>query len=225
MRTLLQEVLPGVHVVSRIEPSGWCFNTILLSIDGDLAVYSPTRKLGDELHARIEQIGRPRWLVAPNHFHHLGLEEWRRRYSDAIVFARPQAIPRLAKMYRSLEIRSIEEMSAPEIAHLEPSGTKNGEVWLVARDAWIVGDAFFNVRPPVSGLTGFILELTGTAPGLTIGRLWAPLHLEDRAAYRSWLLDALTRSPPSWLIPAHGDPISGPDLPERLSALAHRVLR
>ena len=222
MMTLFREVLPNVRIATRTEPSGWSFNTILLSIGDSLAVYSPTRKLGDDAHVRIREIGNPRHLIAPNHFHHLGLNEWKERYPDAAVFARSQALPRLTKMYPSLGIRPMEELDlslTAAVSWIEPRGTKNGEVWLRTQDAWIVGDAFSNV-PAVRGVTGLVLRLTNAAPGLKISRIWAPIHLADPAEYKSWLLEELGSRPPAWLIPAHGDPISGPDLSDRLRALA-----
>jgi hypothetical protein len=227
MTTHFQAVLPGVRLVSRVEPSGWCFNTILISAGDGLVVYSPTRKLGDDAHVRISEMGEPRHLICANHFHHLGIEEWMSRYPGAAVYARAQALPRLTKMYPSSGIRAIDELDgllAPGVSRIEPVGTRNGEVWLRTQDAWIVGDAFFNVRPPVTGVTGLLLRMTGTAPGLRIGKLWARFHLADRASYRSWLDAELARQPPSWLIPAHGDPISRPDLAGQLGTLAARSL-
>jgi hypothetical protein len=199
----------------------------LVSIDDELLVYSPTAKLGDDAHVRISEIGAPRHLVCPNHFHHLGLAEWKQRYPETDIYARAQALPRLTKMYPSLDIKPIDELDrliAPDVSRLEPQGTKNGELWLRTQDAWIVGDAFFNLRPPISGVTGWILKLIRTAPGLKIGRLWAPLHLADRVRYRAWLIEELEKAPPSWLIPAHGDPISAPDLAGQLRTLAGQSL-
>jgi hypothetical protein len=218
--TSVQEVLPGVHLIPRLEPSGWCLNTILVATEGGLIVYSPTRNLGDSVHAQIAELGAPRWLVAPNHFHHLGITEWRTRYPQTMVLAGSGALPRLAKKYPALELRAIGTVEA--IDSLEPEGTKNGEVWVRAHGAWLVGDAFLNVAGPVSGVTGFVLKLTGTAPGFCISRLWGALHLADRAKYRSWLFAELDRAPPTWLVPSHGEPISSPELARQLRELASK---
>jgi hypothetical protein len=222
-KVIIKEVLPGLHLVSRIEPNGWILNTVLVSDGaGSLLAYSPTKDLGDDIHAQIQKLGKPRYLLSPNHYHHLGIPEWRERYPDTTVLARTQGIPRLEKMYPSLEIRSID--TCPYFTWLEPEGTKTGELWLRANDAWVVCDAFFNMTTPVTGAMGFILKLLGNTPGLRIGRLWRPLNLVDPPAYKSWLLGELDRAPPSWLVPAHGDPLTMPNLGTRLKDLAEERL-
>jgi hypothetical protein len=112
----------------------------------------------------------------------------------------------------------------PEGAELlVPPGLKNGEVWLRLAGAdgvtWVVSDAFFSLSENARGFTGFMLRVTGTAPGLRIGRTFTGLGIGDRIAYRDWLLDRLAADRPRTLVPGHGSVLSGPDLTERLDTL------
>jgi glyoxylase-like metal-dependent hydrolase (beta-lactamase superfamily II) len=220
----IEQLVAGVHVISLIEKTGWGFNSAIVNSanDNDLAIYSPTRDLGDDMHARITQLGKPKYLIAANNVHHLGLSEWKRRYPESQIVAHSTAIARLQKFYPDLQFNSADKVSIPGVTIVAPEGLKDGEIWLCTRNGWIVGDAFFNVRPPVSGFFGFILRMTGTAPGFRIGNFWAPLHVKSREQYYSWLLRELERAAPEWLVPAHGDPVTGDNLVERLRAMAKR---
>lgn len=55
---------------------------------GDLFVWSPVA-LSADLKAEIAVLGEVRHLVAPNSLHHLFLDEWRRAYPRARLYAAP----------------------------------------------------------------------------------------------------------------------------------------
>lgn len=56
--------------------------------DGALFVWSPVA-LNDALRATVDTLGAVRFLVAPNSLHHLYLDDWRRAYPAAKLFAPP----------------------------------------------------------------------------------------------------------------------------------------
>jgi hypothetical protein len=56
--------------------------------DGELFVWSPIA-LSDALRRAIDSLGDVRHLVAPNSLHHLFLDEWRRAYPAAKLYAPP----------------------------------------------------------------------------------------------------------------------------------------
>jgi len=157
----------------------------------------------------------PRFLVAPNHYHWLGIPEWKARFPKARVVATKTAAPRLRSKLKC-EIGSIDEVG---LSFFEPPGIASGEVFLDLDGTWFVCDAFFNEASPGTGVMGLGLRLSGTTPGLRIGQTWKFLQLGDRAAYKAWMLERLASSPPKKLVMAHGDPIEGPDLGERLADL------
>lgn len=167
----------------------------------------------------------PRFLVATNHFHWMGIPEWRARFPDAKIVSTSVAAPRLRSKL-SMEIGSIADIPLPEKGSrwIEPPGVGSGEVWLDVFGTWFVCDAFFNEPKVADGMMGVGLRLSGTVPGLRIGQTWKYMQLDKRAEYKSWLLETLERSPPKRLVPAHGDPIEGADLGSRLADLVRARL-
>jgi hypothetical protein len=55
--------------------------------DGSLFIWSPI-KLTDSLRSAVDAVGEVRHIVAPNSLHHLFLQEWKRAYPGAKVYAR-----------------------------------------------------------------------------------------------------------------------------------------
>jgi glyoxylase-like metal-dependent hydrolase (beta-lactamase superfamily II) len=209
----------------KVLGSGWALRTVVLRLkERRLVVVSPTVALGEPAHQELRELGEPAALLAPNHFHHLGLAEWRARYPEARVFATAVAAPRLQKK-AGLPAEPAEALPLPRhVRLLEAGGSKAGEAWLRVETrggtAWVVGDAFFNMAAHPTGLFGLGARLTGTTAGLRIGSTWSPLHLRDKGAYREWLDARITEDRPRILVPLHGDVLVDPTLPDRLRALA-----
>lgn len=59
---------------------------IIRLIDGGLFVWSPIQ-LSEELRTQVAAVGEVRYLVAPNSLHHLFLEEWKRAFPGAKLYA------------------------------------------------------------------------------------------------------------------------------------------
>lgn len=221
----------GVWSAARLPKPGWSLGTIAVRArDGGLAIVSPTAGLGDAAHEALRALGEPRFLLAPNHFHYLGLREWTERYPGATVVASATARPRLSAR-SPLAFGELDALRAalPEaVTVVEPPHTKTGETWLrvaTARGpAWVVGDAFFNVAGRATGAMGLVLRATRTAPGLSLGKTFVWLGLRDKRSYAAWLAEQLDGDPPALLVPCHGDVYDGEDLVERLRALARARL-
>jgi len=62
--------------------------TILKLNNGDLFVHSPV-KLTEKLKSEIDKIGKVKYLVSPNHLHHLYLGDFSKSYPKARVYASP----------------------------------------------------------------------------------------------------------------------------------------
>lgn len=56
--------------------------------DSSLFIWSPIA-LSDSLRAEVDSLGGVRHIVAPNSLHHLFLEDWRRAYPSAKLYAPP----------------------------------------------------------------------------------------------------------------------------------------
>ncbi|MCS6155175.1 DUF4336 domain-containing protein [Shewanella baltica] len=59
--------------------------TVIRLNNGALWVHSPI-KLTSELQALVEALGEVRYLIAPNHLHHLFLKDWQQGYPQAQSF-------------------------------------------------------------------------------------------------------------------------------------------
>src|SRR5713101_8344143 len=62
--------------------------TIIRLADGDLIVHSPIR-LTEGLRSAAASVGRVRFIVAPNRFHHLFVADWQKAYPGAQTFCAP----------------------------------------------------------------------------------------------------------------------------------------
>ncbi len=209
------------HVFERVEPSGWSLAMHVLRVGEDLVVHSPTRT-SEDVFERLDALGRVRVIVAPNHFHHMGLPTFRARYPEARVVASERAIPRLlAQGHEGLE--PIERTLLPAgLSFHVASGVRTGETFLSyevgAVRTLLVCDAFFHVTRELRGPMGLALRATQTGPGLKTGRTFKYLAIADRDAYVRWVGETLRTIRPGRVRFSHGAPIEGPRLVEDLLA-------
>lgn len=223
----------GCWASDKWSKKGWYWRNMAVELDsGELLIYSPIVGMGDAAHQGLAALGKPTVLLAPNHFHYCGVREHLDRYPGCRLVATITAMPRLrAKTGLDFEPISglgLARRTGGRVDVLEPPGLKSGESWLRVRGpdgvAWLISDAFFSLQATPTGLMGLICRLTGTTPGLRIGRTFTTLAVADRAAYRDWLLGAIEADRPTMLVPNHGEVVRGTDLPERLAALARARL-
>jgi hypothetical protein len=219
----------GLYELEKVVDTGWSWRAVALRTqDGELLVVSPVRGSAEHGAQSLEALGRPRFALAPNHFHYLGLRELRQRYPELECTASSVATPRLTSKcaHAFAPLDAVRERLPKGVSILEPPGTKSGETWLRVPTArgvvWVVSDAFFHVTRPLSGGFGLALRLTGTAPGLRIGSTYLWLALKDRPAYKRWLEAQLEADAPVGLIPGHGEPIDDAELAPRLRELVRR---
>jgi hypothetical protein len=65
--------------------------TIIRLGASDLFVHSPTA-LTPELKAEVANLGRPRWLIAPNRLHYWWVPDWKVAFPEANVYLAPRII-------------------------------------------------------------------------------------------------------------------------------------
>lgn len=193
--------------------------------DGGLLIVSPGTGMSDAAWARVAAWGAPRFLLAPNHFHNAGLAKWQDRFPGAQIVAHPRALPRLRKQLPGRELADLAPLQAalpPGLRVFSPPGAKQGETLVAvqrpAGTAWFVTDALVNESRLPGGVTGLLIRLAGFRTGLMTNPFFRRFFLADRPAYKQWLLAELERDRPTLFIPAHGDPLQGPDLVDRLRA-------
>jgi hypothetical protein len=200
-------------------------------IDESFMVYSPIPSVDDEVWTVLDRMGRVSALLAPNHYHNLGLLPCIGRYGQLRLIAASDAIPRLAKK-TSLAFESTDALSQllpKDLRWATPEGLKAGETWLYTtalddaganrKQILIVCDAFFNMNHPKSGLINLIFRIAGTYPGLRVSRVFRMIGTKDMDNYKDWLREFFTTVRPNVLIPSHGDIIEGTDLADKLVSL------
>lgn len=225
----LREVAPGLYCAERGVGGGFHNAMYALRLrGGGLAIHSPTR-LGAPMFEALAALGEVRFLLAPNHFHHLGLPAYRERFPQALVVASDGARPRLEKKGHA-PIAGLEALEA-ELAEgdhlLRPEGLKNGEVFLSlacggARQ-WLVCDAFFHETRGLSGMRQVLFRALGVAPGFRLGQTFLWVGIADRRRYRAWLEAALAREQPRRLWVSHGTPYDVGDGAELRETITRRL--
>ncbi|MEQ1506699.1 MAG: hypothetical protein ABMB14_31015 [Myxococcota bacterium] len=224
IRQTWSAIAPGLWQLERLDDGECALRTVAVSLGAGHVVGGPTLALvigamaglAPEVRSAVEVAGAVGWLLAPNQYHHLGLPAWTAAFPDARAVASEPARERLRRR-SPVALGSLDPLRAalpPHLTLVEPPGTRNGEVWLVARTAtgtvWVVCDALFDFAKTPRSVNGVIGWLAGVSPGLRVGPFkW--LGLRDRPAYTSWLRERLTVDPPDLVVPAHGRPID--DIP------------
>ncbi len=189
--------------------------TVLRLTDDSLALFSPTRGL----QTLIAELGSVSMLVAPNHFHHLGLASYAERWPDATIVCSSQAAKRLSKKSAIQNFQSLDALRALLPAHasvLEAPSLRTGEILLRVETelgvAWAVSDAFFNLAAHPRGMAGLVCRATRTSKGMRIGRTFTGLAVQDKQTYGAWLRQQLDADRPTLLLPGHGEVQRGSDV-------------
>lgn len=188
-------------------------NALAVGVGGGVVVVSPPCRVADGVFEDLARYGRVRALVASNAFHYLGLAEWKARFPQAPLFAPAQSIARIAHRAKLGDIRPLAEaapIAGARVELIDMPHYRTGEVLVRAASArglvWYVTDIVMNLRVlPPNPLVGLLFRLSGSGPGLRLNRLGSLVMVRDRAALKRWLAAEFDKSPPRWLIPAHGD--------------------
>lgn len=109
----LVEVAPEIWTLEAKEPVyfrppmqpsyPYTHRAILIRLNNrDLFVVSPIQ-LTPEIRAAVDQLGTVKYLISPNHLHHLYLGEWCNVYPDA----KPYASPKLPQKRKDLNFKAV----------------------------------------------------------------------------------------------------------------------
>ncbi|WP_041321315.1 DUF4336 domain-containing protein [Hyphomicrobium denitrificans] len=125
--------------------------TIIRVGASDLFVHSPTA-LTPELKAEVANLGRPRWLIAPNRLHYWWVPQWKKAFPDTTVYLAPrvaeQAGARIDVPYSELD-RDVGYPWDADIATLTVTGSYMTEVVFFHRASrtLLVADLIENFEP------------------------------------------------------------------------------
>lgn len=118
--------------------------------DGKLWVHSPI-ELTDELKDQVMQLGEVAYLIAPNHLHHLFIEQWQNAFPDAMTYGTEEVIKKRSDLNFDgiLETANYYPWSG-EIKQLLFTGSKAMEECVFfhkSSNTLIVADLIENFRP------------------------------------------------------------------------------
>lgn len=181
-----------------------CRMTCVRLLSGSVAVHSPVRA-SEELFAAVEDLGSVDWLIAPNAFHHLFIQDWREQFPKATTLVAPKLLR------KRKDLTGLTPLS-------EPAAAWGQELEMIAVDGLpMVNEFVFFHRPSATLiLTDLAFHFGRDSPFLTrwmirlSGRLGelAPTTLErlltrDKPAFRE-CLERILEWPFDRVIVSHG---------------------
>ncbi|MCK6546660.1 hypothetical protein L6R52_12490 [Myxococcota bacterium] len=209
-----------------------CF--IARMADGKLLVVSPAVRMTDATFTSVAELGEVGAVVAPNGFHHLGVAEWRAKFPRARFYAAPESVKRIRSKNASAgEFEPLSQLTpivGPDIGLGEVPNTKCGETWVWVKTStghvWFVSDMLANIPSlPSNPIAALIFKLTKSAPGYRVFSLALTFMVKDKKATLRAVADEMRRHPPSTVVPAHGAPLSDPDIAARTQSLLAEYTR
>ena len=153
----------------------------------------------------LEQLGTPRWILAPNRMHASDCGAAHARFPQAEL-----AVPRslLRKFSGATELRA--GFGPPEIEVIEVQGTRWMEEWVFFHrpsGTLIVTDLLFNMEmdgePPLSSFERKFYIWDEIHEGLSASKIFRWIFLRDRAEFRR-TAERLLALPVQWVVVNHG---------------------
>ena len=184
---------------------------------GAVAVHSPIRAT-PALLASVDELGSVDWLIAPNAFHHLFLQDWRERFPDATVLVAPKLLTKRRDLGGAVELAEAPASWGQELEMLPISGFPqvNEYVFFHRPSATlIVTDLAFNFGRDSPFLTRWLIRLGGRLGELS-PTVVERLLIRDRAAFRE-SLERVLEWPFDRVVVSHGEVLDSGGR----SALAH----
>ena len=184
--------------------------TIAKLVDGRLVIFSAIA-LDEARMQKLEQIGRPAFLIVPSGIHRIDAKPWKDRYPDLDVVAPEGAIARIGEIV-PIDSSSC-DLGDPRVRIDEIPGTAGGELAMTVQTdtgkTLVVNDLIFNL-PKMGGLAELGLRVLGFGPGHpTMPRLVKRKLVKDERAVQQqlhdWALAGFER-----ILVAHGAPIEKP---------------
>ena len=214
--TVVEPSLPALTLTYSFGPG--IANALALTVEGGVVLVSPPTNPTDAVFAEIEKRGPVRALIAPNGFHHLGLNAWKERAPNAPIFAPAQSIARIEKKSKLTGIRPLADAAdivGKRIELIDMPHYKTGEVlvrWPIDGGwAWYVTDVVMNITKPLKGLFGMIFRTTRSTPGLRRNAIAGAFMLKDKRALYAWLAEQADKTPPKLLVMCHGEHVRPAD--------------
>lgn len=181
----------------------------VIGIEDGLLVHSPIR-LTDEIGAQLERDGQVRWIVAPNKWHHLFVQDFKRRFPQAELYGAPGLDKKRADISFTRILSNEQDFPwNPSVSHQLIEGVPfyNEVVFFhPPTKTLILTDLAVNIREGRSLLTRVFLSLIGTYGRFGWSTMEKMIFIRDKVAFRRSLENVL-----AWdfdrIVLAHGTPI------------------
>jgi glyoxylase-like metal-dependent hydrolase (beta-lactamase superfamily II) len=203
---------------------------------GGVVVLSPATGLSEAAYAELAQLGEVTALVATNGHHHLGMRAFRDRFPKAQGYAPSLAAARISKKNPAAgPLHTLSELQAQladdDLVIREAPHTRSGELWAFVKGKgdlgyiWFASDILINMEVlPDALLPRLLFKLSRSAPGYRVFNAALALIVKDKKAVLRALLEDVQPHPPALVVPAHGSPVSGPEVAEQTRAMLQAAL-
>ena len=187
--------------------------TIAKLAGNQLAIYSAIA-LDEVRMAKLEALGKPRFLIVPSAIHRLDAKPWKLRYPQLEVIAPAGARDEVCEVV-SIDTTIVDhDLGDPRVRIDAVHGTDRRELAMIVETptgkTLVVNDLIFNM-PPYKGIVRLALRVLGFGPGhptmpKLVKRKLVANENEVKAQLREWAaLDRLER-----ILPSHGAAIENP---------------
>lgn len=175
--------------------------------DGGLVVHNGIA-VEEDVYAKLESFGPPRYLVVPNGWHRLDAPKYRARFPGMKVIAPSGGRGRVNQVVPvDMTFEQFPGDAAVRLETLDGARAAEGVMQVRSPDGVtiVLTDAVFNLPGRIPGLKGFVYhDVMGSKPGPRVTRIGRLLLASDRRAFRTHL-ERLAETPDlRRVIVAHG---------------------
>lgn len=197
--------------------------TVYKMDDGGLWIHSAIA-LNDDGRKKLESFGKPKYVVVPNPDHRLDAHYFKEHYPEIMVVC-PKAARSKVEEQIAVDETCESVFSGSEIEVIHMPGAKEIELAYKVKigedKALIMTDLLVNV-PELKGVGGFILKMIGRIGFFRTPPLAKLMFLDQRIAFRNWLLKESNRPDLKIVTVAHGAPVTN-DVSHLLKQAAYQV--
>ncbi len=228
---------PEISVGQYVVPN-FVSNSVSIQISEDeYILYSPGESLLKTWSPASERNENLKLhILMPNAYHHLGVKAWQTQFPNSTLYTSETSLKQLLKkeyLSNKDRIHTIAELKTilpKEMDIYQPPGHRAGDVWLIKRNEnksalWITCDSFLNYdRVSNQPVARFMQKILGAAPGLKMSQVVKWFILDDRRAFKEWVLQRIIADKPVALIPSHGEVMLSESLDAKLTDLIKQRL-
>ncbi len=222
---------PEIQIGQYIVPN-FVSNSVAIKVNSnEYILVSPGASLLKDWPDELKNQDCKIHIIMPNAWHFMGVKAWQETFENTVLYASALAKGKLIEKGAFTEndnIQVLEEQQPPlpkGYGFLFPPGHRAGDVWLTKQEGennstWITCDSFLNYqRLSNQPVARTLQKILGAAPGLKMSQVVKWFILNDKKAFKVWVLKQLNKSSPTTLIPAHGEVVQDKNLKERIERM------